>query len=71
MRVVAVTDKLVDAQLNLTAPDGTAVSPVKTRQGGPPYAWIARVDAPSAGAWQATLARDAACPRRDARDAER
>ncbi len=65
LQVVAVTDKLVDAQLMLSGPDGTAMPAVRTRQGGPPYAWIARVDAPAAGAWHATLARDAACPAAD------
>ncbi|HEY6460664.1 MAG TPA: hypothetical protein VIY73_10955 [Polyangiaceae bacterium] len=61
MRVVAVTDKLVDAQLVLTAPDGTARATVPDRQGGPPYAWFASVDAPAQGTWHATLARSAAC----------
>jgi hypothetical protein len=65
LQVVAVTDRLVDAQLKLTAPDGTALPPVSARLGGPPYSWIARVDAPAAGAWNATLARDAACPAAD------
>jgi hypothetical protein len=65
LQVVAVTDRLVDAQLTLAAPDGTVLEPVRTRQGGPPYAWIARVDAPAAGAWHATLSRDAACPAAD------
>jgi hypothetical protein len=62
MQVIAVTDKLVDARLTLSGPGAAAVDPVSTRQGGPPYAWVARVDAPAAGAWHATLSRDAACP---------
>jgi hypothetical protein len=60
MHVIAVGSNLVDAHLALTAPDGT-VTTVTARQGGPPYAWIATVDAPAKGAWHATLARDAAC----------
>jgi hypothetical protein len=60
MRVVAVGSKLVDAHLALTAPDGT-VTAVTERHGGPPYAWIATLDAPPAGAWHARLVRDAAC----------
>jgi len=63
LRVVAVSDRLVDASLALTAPDGTtaATVPAKARQGGPPYAWIATIDAPSQGKWHATFARDPAC----------
>jgi len=60
MRVVVVTDRVVDAHLVLTAPDGT-VTTAAERHGGPPYAWIATVEAPATGAWHATLARDAAC----------
>jgi hypothetical protein len=62
VQVVAVTDKLVDAQLVLTGPDGAARPAVTTRQGGPPYAWVTRVDAAAAGTWHATLSRDPACP---------
>jgi hypothetical protein len=58
--VVVVIDGDVDAQLALTAPDGTTRT-VKERQGGPPYAWIATVESPATGAWHATLSRDAAC----------
>jgi hypothetical protein len=61
MRVVAVTDKLVDAQLVLTAPDGTARATIADRQEGPPYAWFAAVDTPVPGTWHATLSRSAAC----------
>ena len=45
MRVVAVADGLVDGSLSLTSPDGTTKA-VTERQGGPPYAWIATIDAP-------------------------
>jgi hypothetical protein len=64
LRVVAVTDKEVDAHLVLTGPDGAqaALAPEAGREGGPPYHWIVRVDAPRTGAWHAALARDAACP---------
>jgi hypothetical protein len=60
LHVVAVSDRAVDAHLVLTAPDGTATTTTE-RHGGPPYSWIATVDAPATGAWHATLARDAAC----------
>lgn len=62
MQIVAVTDKLVDARLSLTSPSGTTLPPVETRQGGPPYAWIARVDAPEAGGWLVSLARGTCGP---------
>jgi hypothetical protein len=65
LRVVAVTDHLVDAQLALSPPSGTKADAASVtaagREGGPPYFWVASVDAPAAGKWQATLARDAAC----------
>jgi hypothetical protein len=62
MQVVAVTDKLVDAQLTVASLDGLTAAPtVKTRQGGPPYAWIARIAAPMPGAFLVSLVRDAAC----------
>jgi hypothetical protein len=61
VRVVAVTDRLVDGQLTVAGPDGAVVATASKRQGGPPYGWIARVDAPAAGVLHATLARDPAC----------
>ncbi|HEY8086579.1 MAG TPA: hypothetical protein VIF09_02000, partial [Polyangiaceae bacterium] len=60
MRVVAVADGLVDASLSLTSPDG-ATRAVTERQGGPPYAWIATVDAAAQGTWRASLVRSAEC----------
>jgi hypothetical protein len=57
---VVVTDRPVDAQLVLLAPDGTTTT-VRERQGGPPYAWIASVEAPAAGRWHVSLVRDGAC----------
>jgi hypothetical protein len=60
MRVVAVSDHVIDAHLVVSAPDGTTTT-ASERHGGPPYAWIASVEEPATGAWHATLARDAAC----------
>jgi hypothetical protein len=60
LRVVAVADRLVDAVLTVTGSDGTAYASA-SRQGGPPYAWVATVDAPDLGTWHATLSRSAAC----------
>src|ERR1019366_4177296 len=61
VRVIAVADHLIDGQLTLSGARG--VEPVVSgdRHGGPPYFWIDRVDAPSAGKWTATFARSDAC----------
>jgi hypothetical protein len=61
VRIVAVTDRLVDGRLAVSGPGGAALVTAATRQGGPPYAWIARLDAPPAGSLHATLERDPAC----------
>ena len=63
LRVVAVADHLVDAQLTVTGVTGAAGDPVVTaeRHGGPPYFWSDRIDAPAAGKWSATFARTDAC----------
>jgi hypothetical protein len=60
MRVVALADHLVDAQLSVAT--GTHAPTVTgERHGGPPYYWLAEIEAPSTGRWKASLARDAAC----------
>jgi hypothetical protein len=61
MRVLVVSDKVVDAELALAAPDGSRVATTHDRLGGPPYSWIVTVEAPGAGTWHATVARDSAC----------
>jgi hypothetical protein len=63
LRVVAVTDHIVDAHLELSPPARSKAAPVTVaqREGGPPYFWVASVDAPAAGKWHATLSRDEAC----------
>ena len=61
MRVVAVSDRAVDARLSLQTKSAPEPVVAPERHGGPPYHWIAQVDAPRAGAWHATLARDDAC----------
>ncbi|MCL2448615.1 MAG: hypothetical protein FWD17_06700 [Polyangiaceae bacterium] len=63
LRVVVVGNHLVDAQLSLSPPGGAKTAPPITasREDGPPYFWVATVDAAAAGKWQATLTRDAAC----------
>jgi hypothetical protein len=60
LRIIVVTERRVDAQLVLTMPGGQSTT-VAERQGGPPYAWIANVDAPVVGRWHLDLTRGAAC----------
>jgi hypothetical protein len=63
LRVVAVGNRLVDAELSLSSPSDarTVTTVTASREGGPPYFWVATVAAAAAGKWQATLARAAAC----------
>ncbi len=56
LRVMAVSEKPLDGALSLIAPDGSVAAKSVSRQGGPPYAWIAEVASPVAGTWHATLA---------------
>ena len=56
LRVMAVSEKPLDGALSLVAPDGSVAAKSTSRQGGPPYAWIAEVASPAAGTWRATLA---------------
>ena len=60
MRVLAISDHPIDAQLTVGPRSGSAAT-TRDRQGGPPYFWLAQVDAPKGGKWRATLTRDAAC----------
>lgn len=61
MRVVAVTDRIVDARLVLVGPDGKDAPATSEREGGPPYAWVAQIQPPRGGKWHFVLQRDAAC----------
>jgi hypothetical protein len=60
LRVVAVSDRAVDARLTLSTAAKEPAT-VAEREGGPPYYWLAQVDSASAGAWHAALVRDDAC----------
>jgi hypothetical protein len=65
LHVLAVTDDAVDATLSFTplSPSAAKDSAVQTadRTGGPPYAWLASVDAPAAGKWRLELTKSDAC----------
>ncbi len=58
-RVVALSDRPVDAHLTVTGAGPAASTP--ERHGGPPYFWMQRIEAPASGKWTATLTRDEAC----------
>jgi hypothetical protein len=56
LRVIIATEKPVDGELTLIAPDGSVAAKADGRHGGPPYYWYAEVAAPAVGTWRATLA---------------
>jgi len=55
LRVILTTEKPVEGELSLVAPDGHVAARSSLRHGGPPYFWFAEVAAPAAGTWRATL----------------
>jgi hypothetical protein len=58
LRVLFSTEKPLDGQLTLVAPNGSIAAASTGRFGGPPYSWIAEVAKPVAGRWQAQLVRE-------------
>ncbi len=56
LRVLFATEKPLDAEFSLIAPDGSVAASSRERQGGPPYFWFAEIASPVAGNWQAKLA---------------
>jgi hypothetical protein len=56
LRVIFTSEKPLDGELSLVAPDGSVAAKSRKRFGGPPYFWFAEVNAPAAGKWRATLA---------------
>ena len=60
LRILVAAEKPLDGELSLIAPDGSVAAKSRQQRGGPPYVWFAEVASPAAGAWHATLARDAA-----------
>jgi len=68
LRVLVVSEKPLDGELSLVAPNGNVAVKSHDRQGGPPYFWFVEVATPAAGTWHATLTRGhgpAGCPTRD------
>jgi hypothetical protein len=60
LRVVVASEKPLDSELSLIAPNGTVAATSRERHGGPPYFWFAEVASPAAGTWRAQLGRDGA-----------
>jgi hypothetical protein len=58
LRIIFATEKPLDSELSLIAPDGSVAAKSRNLQGGPPYVWFAEVASPAAGTWHATLTRD-------------
>ena len=56
LRVVFTSEKPLNGELSLVAPDGSIAAKSRQRFGGPPYFWFAEVNAPAAGKWRASLA---------------
>jgi hypothetical protein len=57
LRVMFAAEKPLDGELSLIGPDGKVAAHATKRWGGPPYFWMAEVEKPAAGTWQAKLAR--------------
>ncbi|HZC57548.1 MAG TPA: hypothetical protein VE396_16130 [Xanthobacteraceae bacterium] len=55
LRVMFVTEKALDGELMLIAPNGAVAAKSSERKGGPPYFWFAEVATPGAGTWHGTL----------------
>src|SRR5262245_31269089 len=66
LRVAFTSEKPLNGELSLVAPDGSVAAKSAKRFGGPPYFWFAEVNAPAAGKWPGTPAssgcRDVARP---------
>ena len=62
LRVLFATEQPFDGELALVSPEGSVAAKSADRHGGPPYFWIAGIDTPAAGAWQAKLTRAGAAP---------
>jgi hypothetical protein len=56
-RVVFASEKPVEGEIRLIAPDGSVAAQSRERHGGPPYFWFAEIKSPASGTWRATLVR--------------
>nr|WP_210269975.1 hypothetical protein [Hyphomicrobium methylovorum] len=60
LRVIFSTEKPIDGELTLVAPDGAVQAKSREKHGGPPYFYFAEVAAPVAGKWHAKFSREGA-----------
>jgi len=58
LRILFVTEKPLEGELSLIAPDGHVAAKFRERRGGPPYFWLAEVKSPAAGTWRAKLTHE-------------
>jgi hypothetical protein len=56
LRVIVASEKALDGELSLIAPDGSVAAKSRNHHDGPPYFWFAEVASPAPGTWHATLA---------------
>jgi hypothetical protein len=56
LRVIVASEKALDGELSLIAPDGSVAAKSRDHHDGPPYFWFAEVASPAPGTWRATLA---------------
>ena len=57
LRVMFATERPLEGEFSLIAPNGSVAAKSHERHGGPPYFWFAEVVSPVVGTWQAQLAR--------------
>ena len=60
LRVLFASEKQLEGELSLIAPDGKIAAQSRERHGGPPDFWFVEVASPAVGMWHAQLARDGA-----------
>lgn len=58
LRVLFTSEKQLEGELSLIAPDGSVAAKSGERQGGPPYFWFVEVASPIVGTWHALLVDD-------------
>jgi hypothetical protein len=56
LRVIVASEKALDGELSLIAPDGSVAAKSRDHHDGPPYFWFVEVASPAPGTWHATVA---------------
>jgi hypothetical protein len=51
------TEKPLEGEFSLIAPNGKVAAKSQERHGGPPYFWFAELESPAVGTWQAQFTR--------------